>query len=90
MDRRIVDEEVFESKSTTDNSTINNIATTHIEVNFEDIYSTSAIDTTTTATATTFVLNNYYYISKISTVNHDLNHCSCSSRTGDHILSCHF
>ena len=87
MDMCIVDEEVFESKSTKDNSTINNIFATHIEVNFEDIYSTIAIDTTAT---TTFALCNCYYISKISTVNHDLYHCSCSSRPSDHIVNCHF
>ena len=67
MDRSIVGEEVFDSKCTKDNSTVNSISTTHIEVNFEGIYSTIAIDTT----ATTFARYNYYYISVISTVNHE-------------------
>lgn len=57
MDICTVGEEVFESENTTtDNSTTNNtISTNHIEVNFEGIYSTIAIDTTT---ATTFGLYN--------------------------------
>lgn len=85
MDRSIVGEEVFDFESTADNSTINNISTTNIEVNFEGIYSTIAIVTN----ATTFALNKHYYISKISTVDHDLYHYFCSSRHSDHILNCH-
>ena len=85
MDRCIVDEDVFDSESTRDSSTINNISATHIEASYEGIYSTIAIDTT----ATTSAPNKHYYKSKISTVNHDLYHYSCSSRPSDHILNCH-